>query len=331
MSVRLADEPFAAELELAGFTAGLASAGAVVSFLGIARPRTSNGEAVERLVLDHHSRLTPRSLDEIAAAALERFDLSAIRIVHRRGEVAAGEPIVFVAAASAHRRAAFDAADYMMDRLKTDAVFWKREDGPGGSRWIEPSEEDYRARERWDGKIVAGIDESRAFHPLRIAVLTVSDSRTEATDTSGALLADRLGAAGHALAARAIVGDEVDSIRARVQAWVDGGEADVILTTGGTGFAPRDVTPEALRPLFRREVDGFAAVFHRTSLGTVGLATLQSRACAGQIGDVFVFCLPGSTGACRDGWDLLLAFALDSRYRPCSFAEQVPRLRHHFE
>lgn len=176
-----------------------------------------------------------------------------------------------------------------------------------------------------------GIDESRIFHPLRIAVLTVSDTRTDETDTSGALLAGRLEAAGHELAAKAIVGDEVDAIRAKVQAWVADGQVDVILTTGGTGFAPRDVTPEAVKPLFRREMEGFGAVFHQASFGTVGVATLQSRACAGQVEDTFVFCLPGSTGACRDGWDLVLGLALDSRYRPCSFAEQVPRLRHHFE
>ena len=176
-----------------------------------------------------------------------------------------------------------------------------------------------------------GIDESRTFHPLRIAVLTVSDTRTEASDESGALLAGRLTASGHELAAKAIVADDVEAIRARVRAWVAGGRVDVILTTGGTGFAPRDLTPEAVKPLFRREMDGFPIVFHQASLGTVGVSTLQSRAFAGQIEDVFVFCLPGSTGACRDGWDLVLASALDSRYRPCSFAEQVPRLRHHFE
>jgi molybdopterin adenylyltransferase len=180
-------------------------------------------------------------------------------------------------------------------------------------------------------RIVPGIDESRTFHPLRIAVLTVSDTRTDETDTSGALLAGRLEAAGHALAAKAIVGDEVEAIRDRVRLWVADPAVDVILTTGGTGFAPRDVTPEAVKPLFRREMEGFASVFHQASFGTVGVATLQSRACAGQIGETFVFCLPGSNGACRDGWDLVLGLALDSRYRPCSFAEQVPRLRHHFE
>ena len=173
-----------------------------------------------------------------------------------------------------------------------------------------------------------GIDENLPFHPLRIAVLTVSDTRTEDTDTSGALLAERLVAAGHELAGRAIVADDVEAIRARILAWVADDRIDLILSTGGTGFAPRDVTPEAVRPLFRREMDGFSVVFHQASYGTVGLSTLQSRAFAGQVDDTFVFCLPGSTGACRDGWDLVLGLELDSRYRPCSLAGQIPRLRH---
>lgn len=172
-----------------------------------------------------------------------------------------------------------------------------------------------------------GIDESFEFHPLRIAVLTVSDTRTMETDTSGGLLVERLTAAGHRLAARALARDDIVAIRGQVQAWVDDPEVDVILTTGGTGFAPRDVTPEAVKPLFRREMDGFAVVFHQASLGTVGVSTLQSRAFAGQAGDSFVFCLPGSTGACRDAWDLVLGLELDSRYRPCSLAGQIPRLR----
>lgn len=172
-----------------------------------------------------------------------------------------------------------------------------------------------------------GIDESFEFHPLRIAVLTVSDTRTMETDTSGGLLVERLTAAGHRLAARALARDDIAAIRGQVQAWVDDPEVDVILTTGGTGFAPRDVTPEAVKPLFRREMDGFAVVFHQASLGTVGVSTLQSRAFAGQAGDSFVFCLPGSTGACRDAWDLVLGLELDSRYRPCSLAGQIPRLR----
>ncbi|GAA4010232.1 molybdenum cofactor biosynthesis protein B [Sphingomonas swuensis] len=171
------------------------------------------------------------------------------------------------------------------------------------------------------------IDETLPFHPLRIAVLTVSDTRSLETDTSGGLLAERLTAAGHALAGRAIVTDDVEAIRAQVRNWVADAMVDVVITTGGTGFAPRDVTPEAVRPLLGREMDGFAVVFHQASLGTVGLSTLQSRALAGQIDETFIFCLPGSTGACRDGWDLVLGLELDSRYRPCSLTEFIPRLR----
>jgi molybdenum cofactor biosynthesis protein B len=175
---------------------------------------------------------------------------------------------------------------------------------------------------------MAGIDEGLTIYPLRIAVLTVSDTRTEETDKSGALLVERLTAAGHELAGKVIVSDEVESIRDQVRSWADDPQVDVIISTGGTGFSPRDVTPEAVKPLFRREMDGFSTVFHQASLGTVGLSTLQSRAFAGQIDDTFIFCLPGSTGACRDGWDLVLGQELDSRYRPCSLAGQVPRLRH---
>jgi len=173
---------------------------------------------------------------------------------------------------------------------------------------------------------MAGIDPALPFHPLRIAVLTVSDTRDEATDKSGALLLERLTEAGHELAGKAIVADDVEAIRAQVGSWADDAQVDVIISTGGTGFAPRDVTPEAVKPLCRREMDGFAVLFHQASRGTVGLSTLQSRAFAGQVGDTFIFCLPGSTGACRDGWDLVLRDELDSRYRPCSLAGLVPRL-----
>ena len=175
---------------------------------------------------------------------------------------------------------------------------------------------------------MAGIDESLTFYPLHIAVLTISDTRDEQTDKSGALLAERLVQAGHELAGKVIVKDEVEAIQGQVKAWSDDPRVDVIISTGGTGFAPRDVTPEAVKPLFRREMDGFSVLFHQASLGTVGLSTLQSRAFAGQIDDTFIFCLPGSSGACRDGWDLVLRQELDSRYRPCSLAGQIPRLRH---
>jgi molybdopterin synthase catalytic subunit len=148
IETRLAHEAFAPEQELAGFSAD--GAGAIVSFTGHARPTTKEGAPIERLFLDHHSRLTRRSLDEIAASA-ERFGIIAVRVVHRCGEIAPGEAIVFVAAAATHRRAAFEAVDCLMDRLKTDALFWKREDGVDGARWIEPTEADRADRARWSG------------------------------------------------------------------------------------------------------------------------------------------------------------------------------------
>lgn len=171
------------------------------------------------------------------------------------------------------------------------------------------------------------IDETLPFHPLNIAVLTISDTRDEATDTSGATLVERLTTAGHVLKDKAIVPDEIDAIRGQLRIWIADPDVDVVLTTGGTGFSPRDVTPEAVKPLFRRELEGFSVVFHLASLGTVGVATLQSRALAGQAEDTFVFCVPGSTGACRDAWDLVLAEELDSRFRPCSLVGQIPRFR----
>ena len=149
VQARLAEQRLDPGDELASFLADLSGEGAVVSFVGLARPRSHDGKIVERLFLDHHSRLTQRSLDAIAANAAARFDVSAIRIVHRRGEVPAGHPIVFAAAAADHRRAAFDAADYLMDRLKTEAMFWKREEGAGGSAWIEPTDQDREDRDRW--------------------------------------------------------------------------------------------------------------------------------------------------------------------------------------
>jgi molybdenum cofactor biosynthesis protein B len=176
-------------------------------------------------------------------------------------------------------------------------------------------------------RLMPGVDESLTFYPLNIAVLTVSDTRDEDTDKSGPLLMQRLTDHGHKLAGHAIVKDEVEDIRRQLKVWIDDPSVDVVITTGGTGFAPRDVTPEAVKPLFRREMDGFSVVFHQASLGTVGVSTLQSRAFAGQAEDTFIFCLPGSSGACKDGWDLVLSLELDSRFRPCSLAGQIPRLR----
>ncbi len=169
------------------------------------------------------------------------------------------------------------------------------------------------------------IDESLTLRPVRIAVLTVSDTRDEESDTSGDVLAERARSAGHEIAARALVRDDVEAIRAQVRAWVEAGEVEVILTTGGTGLTGRDVTPQALEPLFDKRLDGFSVIFHMVSWRSVGLSTLQSRAIAGLIGRVFVFCLPGSNGACRDGWSVI-APQLDSRHRPCNLVEIMPRL-----
>lgn len=172
-----------------------------------------------------------------------------------------------------------------------------------------------------------GIDENLAFYPLGIAVLTISDTRTLDTDTSGGHLAERLTAAGHKLLDRALVKDDIPAIRAQVQCWLKKTEIEIILTTGGTGFSPRDNTPEAIKPLLRREMDGFSVAFHQKSLQTVGVASMQSRAFAGQAGNAFIFCIPGSTGACRDAWEGLLELEFDSRHKPCSIAGALPRLR----
>lgn len=174
---------------------------------------------------------------------------------------------------------------------------------------------------------MAGIDETLSFYPLKIAVMTISDTRTEETDTSGALLIERLSAAGHELAARAILADDIALIREMTNKWVKDPGIEIILTTGGTGFTSRDVTPEAIKPLFRRDMDGFSVLFHQASRGTIGVATLQSRAFAGQAGDTFIFSIPGSPGACRDAWDLILGQEFDSRHRPCSIAGLIQRLR----
>jgi molybdopterin adenylyltransferase len=173
------------------------------------------------------------------------------------------------------------------------------------------------------------IDESRPFVPIGIAVLTVSDTRTPADDRSGNVLAERLTAAGHRLADRAIVPDDRDAIRARVQGWIADPAVDAVITTGGTGFTGRDVTPEALEPLFEKRMDGFSFAFHQISFAKIGTSTVQSRATAGVAGGTFVFCLPGSPGACKDGWDGILALQLDFRHRPCNFVEIMPRLDEH--
>ena len=177
--------------------------------------------------------------------------------------------------------------------------------------------------------VMSAIDESRQFVPLNIAVLTISDTRALSDDKSGNVLAERLTAAGHNLAAREIVTDDVDAIRAVVKRWIADAGVDVIVTTGGTGFTGRDVTPEAIEPLFEKRMDGFSIAFHMLSYAKIGASTVQSRATAGVAGATFIFCLPGSPGACRDGWDGILAAQLDYRTRPCNFVEIMPRLDEH--
>lgn len=164
-----------------------------------------------------------------------------------------------------------------------------------------------------------------AFRALRVAVLTVSDTRDAESDTSGKLLADRVIRDGHVLAARALVKDEVAQIQAQLKKWIADPGVEVIISTGGTGLTGRDVTPEAIRPLFDKAIEGFETVWHLTSFQTVGLSTMQSRACAGLAGGTLIFALPGSNGACKDGWDRVIRWQLDSRHRPCNLAELIAR------
>jgi len=171
----------------------------------------------------------------------------------------------------------------------------------------------------------------RAFIPLGIAVLTVSDTRSLDDDKSGTTLVERLTAAGHRLAARAIVRDDVEAIRGQLRGWIADPGVDVVITTGGTGFTGRDVTPEAVEALFDKRMDGFSIAFHMLSHSKIGASTIQSRATAGLAGTTFIFCLPGSPGACRDGWDGILAAQLDYRTKPCNFVEIMPRLDEHLQ
>jgi molybdenum cofactor biosynthesis protein B len=171
------------------------------------------------------------------------------------------------------------------------------------------------------------LDETYPFKPLSIAVLTVSDTRQLADDRSGDTLESMLKEAGHTLAERAIVTDNVSEIRSKVEAWIASDGVDVVITTGGTGLTARDVTPDAVKPLLEKEIDGFSVVFHMISFQQVATSTIQSRACAGVANKTYVFCLPGSPGACKDGWNGILKWQLDSRHRPCNLVEIMPRLR----
>ncbi|MED5465213.1 MAG: molybdenum cofactor biosynthesis protein B [Myxococcota bacterium] len=174
---------------------------------------------------------------------------------------------------------------------------------------------------------MAGIDETRDFIPLHLAILTISDTRSEDTDTSGAILVDRAVSAGHEVMAKTIVPDNQPDIERQLRAWIDDPAIDVVLSTGGTGVTGRDVTPEAFQAVWDKEIPGFGELFRTISYQFIGTSTIQSRACAGVAAGTFLFALPGSNGACKDGWDHILRFQLDHRYRPCNFVELIPRLQ----
>jgi molybdenum cofactor biosynthesis protein B len=174
-----------------------------------------------------------------------------------------------------------------------------------------------------------GIDESRTFVPVRIAIMTVSDTRTLADDKSGDTLAARITDAGHVLADRMIVTDDQARIVAQLNKWIDDKQVDAVISTGGTGLTGRDVTVEAFKSVFEKEIEGFAAIFHQISFTKVGTSTVQSRACAGVARGTYLFALPGSPGAVKDGWDGILKYQLDIRYQPCNFVEIMPRLEEH--
>lgn len=178
---------------------------------------------------------------------------------------------------------------------------------------------------------MATTDENLPFIPVRFAVLTVSDTRSLENDQSGKTLTERIEAAGHILAERAIVPDDVEEIRTIVTCWIDDPEIDAIITTGGTGFTGRDVTPEAIEPLFEKRMDGFSVIFHRISYDKIGTSTIQSRATAGVANSTFIFAIPGSPGACKDAWDGIIRVQFDYRSRPCNFVEIMPRLDEHLK
>jgi len=171
----------------------------------------------------------------------------------------------------------------------------------------------------------------RDFLPVQIAILTVSDTRTLANDDSGDILVERLTAAGHKLAARALIKDDAMAVREQIRAWIGDPAIDVVITTGGTGLTGRDVTVEAIEPLYEKKIDGFGELFRMLSYQTIGTSTIQSRATAGVAGGTYLFALPGSPGACRDGWDKILKEQLDIRHRPCNFVELMPRLQEHLK
>jgi molybdenum cofactor biosynthesis protein B len=178
---------------------------------------------------------------------------------------------------------------------------------------------------------MAGIDESRPFLPVNIAVLTVSDTRGEAEDKSGRTLVELIERDGHRVAARTILRDEMDAIVAQLRAWIADPAIDVVISTGGTGLTGRDVTPEAFKSVYEKEIEGFGELFRMISYQKIKTSTIQSRATGGVAGGTYLFALPGSPGACRDGWEEILRWQLDSRQRPCNLVELMPRLQEHLK
>jgi molybdopterin adenylyltransferase len=171
------------------------------------------------------------------------------------------------------------------------------------------------------------IDTERAFQPLGIAVLTISDSRDESNDSAGDLLVERLSTAGHQLRRRALLRHDRTSIETQIREWIADPAIDIIISNGGTGLSARDIAPEAIRPLLEREFEGFTVLWHLISYATVGVSTMQSRACAGIAGGTVIYVIPGSPGACSDGWDKLISLQIDGRHRPCSVIELIPRFQ----
>ena len=178
---------------------------------------------------------------------------------------------------------------------------------------------------------MAKIDESRPFLPVNIAVLTVSDTRSEADDKSGRTLVERIAEAGHRVAARAIVRDDRAAIVAKLKEWIADPAVDVVISTGGTGLTGRDITPEAFESIYEKKIEGFGELFRMLSYEKIGTSTMQSRATGGVAGGTYLFALPGSPGACRDGWDEILRWQLDSRLKPCNLVELMPRLMEHLK
>ncbi|MEE8294470.1 MAG: molybdenum cofactor biosynthesis protein B [Sphingomonadales bacterium] len=176
-----------------------------------------------------------------------------------------------------------------------------------------------------------GVDENRTFLPVSIAIMTVSDTRTPENDKSGNVLNKKIEEAGHIVKARTIVPDDIAKITGQLKIWIDDPEVDVIISTGGTGVTGRDVTPEAFKSLYEKEIEGFGELFRMQSYQHIGASTIQSRATGGVAGGTYLFALPGSPGACRDGWEGILKDQLDSRFMPCNFVELMPRLKEHLK